>query len=115
MHKGSELILATCTDPENFVRGVPNLTFFFFFGFDEGRKDPNTTVREMAFCWRADNGPTLHARLVAAIFQKIRTCIARKSYTFVILQGRSGPPVPPLDAHMSKQARHNPCEGVLQY
>ena len=48
----------------------------FFFIFDEGRKDPNTTmsgrvsarqrnVIQMAFRWRADDGPTLNAVLVA--------------------------------------------------
>ena len=31
----------------------------------------------MAFRWRADDGPTLNAGLVAAIFHEIRTCIAR--------------------------------------
>ena len=39
--------------------------FFFFFLFDDGRKDPNTTISEMAFRWRADDGPTLNAGLVA--------------------------------------------------
>ena len=57
----------------------------------------------MAFRWRADDGPTLNAGLVAAIFQGIRTYIARKTCIFVIFQGGgSGPPVPPpLDPHMS--------------
>ena len=47
-----------------------------FFWFDVGRKDPHTTIRgpstarqrnaiEMAFCWRADDGPILNAGLVA--------------------------------------------------
>ena len=42
----------------------------------EGRADPNTTIRGpssacqrnaiyMAFCWRADDGPTLNSGLVA--------------------------------------------------
>ena len=60
-------------DPESFVRGGPTLTtFFFFFYFDEGWKDQNTTIAghrrpasEMAFRWRADDGPTLNAGLVA--------------------------------------------------
>ena len=38
----------TCADPESFVRGgggrVPILTTFFWFLFDEERKDPNTTI-----------------------------------------------------------------------
>ena len=55
----------------------------------------------MAFCWRADDDPTLNAGLVAAIFQRIWTCIiARKPYIFVIFQEGSGPPIPPLDPHM---------------
>ena len=56
----------------------------------------------MAFRWSADDDPTLNAGLVAAIFQGVRTCIARKPYTFVIFQGGgSEPPVPPpLDPHL---------------
>ena len=38
----------------------------------------------MAFRWRADDGPTLNAGLVAVIFQGIRTNIIKKHYTFVI-------------------------------
>ena len=48
----------------------------FFFLFDEGRMDPNTTISGpstarqriaiyLAYRWRADNGPTLNAGLVA--------------------------------------------------
>ena len=47
-----------------------------FFLFDEGRNDKNTTISgpssarqrnaiKMAFRWRADDGPTLNAGLVA--------------------------------------------------
>ena len=56
----------------------------------------------MAFRWRADDGPTLKAGLVVAIFQGIWTCIARKPYIFVIFQGGGGPdPLSPsLDPHM---------------
>ena len=50
--------------------------FFLFFLVDEGREDPNTTISgpslaqqrnaiKMAFHWRADDGPTLNAGLVA--------------------------------------------------
>ena len=43
-------------------------------------------------------------RMLAAIFQGIRTCIARKPCIFVIFrgggEGGSGPPVPPLVPHM---------------
>ena len=49
----------------------------------------------------ADDGPTLNAGLVAAIFQGIRTCFARKPYIFVIFQGGPNPLSPfPLDPHM---------------
>ena len=59
----------------------------------------------MAFRWRADDGPTLNAGLVAFCdFQGVRTSIAKEPYIFVIFQlgggGGSGPPVPPLDSHM---------------
>ena len=47
-----------CADPENYVRGSPTLTTFFF---SEGREDQNTTIsgQSVAFPWRSDNGPTL--------------------------------------------------------
>ena len=56
----------------------------------------------MAFRWRADDGPTLNACLVALCFKEIRTSIAEKPYIFVIFQG-SGfrtPGPTPLDPHM---------------
>ena len=34
--------LATCADPESFVRGGPTLTFFLVY---EGREDPSTIIR----------------------------------------------------------------------
>ena len=96
-----------------------NLFFLFFF------RDPSTTMsgpssarqrnaaiigppakrhymHYMAFRWRADDGPTLKAGLVAAIFQGIRTCIARKLY-FCDFSGGGGvqTPCPPLDPPMS--------------
>ena len=43
-------------------------------------------LKLMAFRWHADECPTLNAGLAAAIFQGIRTCIARKTYMFVIFQ-----------------------------
>ena len=51
----------------------------------------------MAFRWYVDDGPTLNAGLVAAICQRIQTCITRKSYIFVIFQrgGAFGPTVSP--------------------
>ena len=53
------------------------------------------------FRWRADDGPTLNPVLVAAIFQGIRTCIARKSYIFAIFQGEGPDPLSSiLDPYM---------------
>ena len=51
----------------------------------------------MAFHWRVDDALTLNAGLVAAIFQGIRNCIARKPYIFVIFHGGGGvrTPCPP--------------------
>ena len=51
-----------CADPESFVRGGPNLTFFFCFLVVDGREDRNTTLSgpssarqrnaiQMAFRW----------------------------------------------------------------
>ena len=60
--------LLTCVDPESFVRGGPTLTMFFLV--DEGREDPSTTISgpSSAFRWRADDGPTMNAGLVALRF-----------------------------------------------
>ena len=68
-------------DPESFVRGGPNSNnvFWGFFLVDEGREDPSITKSGpssasqqnaivMAFCWWADDGPTLNAGLVALSF-----------------------------------------------
>ena len=88
------------------------------FFFDEGIEDQNTAINgpssahqqnaiEMAFCWRANDGPTLNAGLVAAIFfQGIQTSIAKKPNNFEIFQGGWGPdPLsPPLDLHMQGKA-----------
>ena len=59
-----------------FCQRVSNYCFFSFFSFlvDEGREDSKTTKSgpssarqrnaiEMAFHWRADDGPTLNAGL----------------------------------------------------
>ena len=107
-----------CADQDSFVRGGPTLTGFFccfffvcvFFFVDERWEDPSTLYHYkraiigppakhhlMAFGWRADDDPTLNAGLVAAIFQGIWTCIARKPYIFVIFQGCPDPLSPPLD------------------
>ena len=49
---------------------------------------------QIAFRWRADDGPTLNAGLVASIFQGM-ACIACKPYIFVIFQGGVRTPSPP--------------------
>ena len=49
----------------------------------------------MAFRWRADDGQTLNAGLIAVIFQGIRTCIAKNPYILVIFQGGGSGPLPP--------------------
>ena len=57
----------------------------------------------MAFRWRAENGPTLNASLVALWFSLgIQTSIAKRPYIFVIFEGVSGPPAPhpPLNPPM---------------
>ena len=58
----------------------------------------------MAFPWRADDGATLKDGLVAAIFQGIWPCIARKPY-FCDFSGGGGVrtpcPPPPPDPPMS--------------
>ena len=64
----------SCADPENFVKGGPNLITFFLVV--KGSEDTNTAINgpssarqrnaiKMAFRWRADNGPTVNAGLVA--------------------------------------------------
>ena len=56
----------------------------------------------MAFYWRTDGGPTLNVGFGSCVvLPRIRTSIAKKPYIFVIFQGGSGPPVPPLDPHMN--------------
>ena len=53
----------------------------------------------MAFCWRANNGPTLNAGLVPLKILGIRSSIAKKFYIFVFLwffRGGGGGGVDPL-------------------
>ena len=65
----------TCADPECFVRVGPTFTTLFLV--DEVREGPNTTLSgsslanqqntiKVAFRWRADDGQTLYAGLVAS-------------------------------------------------
>ena len=79
----------------------------FFLLVDEGREDQLVTIatpakrHKMAFRWRADDGPTLNAGSLAAIFQVIRSCIAKKPYIFIIFQGVLDPlPPTPSGSHM---------------
>ena len=75
-HSGSESY--SCAGPERFIRGGSNLlTFFFSFcillmsggrikiPLLAGLVGPPAKAIEMAFPWRADDGPTLNAGLVA--------------------------------------------------
>ena len=103
--------LYTCADPENFVRGVPTLTTFFFCLVDEGWEKYHSK--------RAINGPP--AKRIECwlgslmIFQVIWTRIAKKPYIFVIFQGGGGggpDPCPALGIrtwymYVSLQARKN--------
>ena len=54
----------------------------------------------MAFRWRADDGPTLNAGLVALLFYRGFGQVLLKTLHFCDFQRGSGPPVPPLDPHM---------------
>ena len=94
--------------------------FFVFYLVDEGIENRNTAINgplsvhqrnaiKMAFRWRADDGPTLNAGLVAAIFQEIRTCIARKPCIFVIFQEGPDPLSLPLDPHIITPRRLCTC------
>ena len=55
--------------------------------------DPHleTPLLLKAFRWNADECPTINAGLAAAIFQGIRTCIARKPYIMWFFSVGSGP------------------------
>ena len=68
---------ASCADPESSVRGGRNLiTFYFLVDGIWGIEDPKIDINgpssarqrnaiEMAYRWRADDGPTLDAGFVA--------------------------------------------------
>ena len=95
-----------CMDPESFDRGGPTLTVFFFFTVDER----NQILQKAGLHWLASEMPLNGFSLAGhrwpniecwlgslVIFQGIQTSIARKPYIFVVFQGGSGPPVPPLE------------------
>ena len=59
----------------------------------------------MAFRWHADDGPTLNAGLVAAIFQGSGSVLLESPYIFVIFQGGPDPFVSPSgSAHVENAA-----------
>ena len=58
----------------------------------------------MAFRWRADGGQTLNAGLVALWYYRGSGPVLVRNPIFLLFfrgGGGSGPPVPPLDPHMS--------------
>ena len=60
----------------------------------------------MVFRWRADDGTTMNAGLVALrFFQGIRTSIAKKP-SFLIFRVGSNPPAPSGSSHVSDVSTH---------
>ena len=57
-------MLMSCANPESFVRGGPNRITFLIFLVVKGIEDPNITIN-MPSNHGTDDGPTLHAGLVA--------------------------------------------------
>ena len=62
----------------------------------------NAIKWRLAAWWRADDEPALNTSLVAAIFQEIRTCIARNPYSFLFFRGGPDPLSPRLLIRPSK-------------
>ena len=63
---------SACANPENFVRGGPNLITCIFFLVDEGIEDPSITIngpssarQRNVIRWLSDDGTTLNAGLVS--------------------------------------------------
>ena len=81
------------------------IIYLFIYLFYEGREDPSTTMSGPPSVWlAADDGATLNAVLVAAIFQGIRTCIAWKTYIFCDFSGLGVPdPLSPIWIRTCKQ------------
>ena len=82
------------------VRGGPTLIFFLV---NEGRKDPAGHHRP-AFCWRADDGPTLNSGLVALGFFRDSGPVLLRNPKFLRFFRGVRNPFPPLDLCMSKTA-----------
>ena len=105
-----------CMDPKSFDRGGPTLTVFFFT-VDERNQIPRKAglhwlASEMplnGFSLAGQRWPNIECWLGSlVIFQGIQTSIARKPYIFVVFQGVSGPPVPPLE-RICQPGRKNYC------
>ena len=102
--------------------------FDIFFVVDEGWEDPNTTLSgpsstrqrnaiEMAFRWRADDGPTLNAGLVASRFFRGSGPKLLRTLYFCNFPGGGGPPAPPpppLDPHMYEPSQKKLCRVTLK-
>ena len=79
-------------------QGMSNFDFFLV---DEGREDQNTTIGGPSSArqrnWRADNGPTLNAGLVACDFSGELDQYWLETLFFVIFKGGGGvrTPCPP--------------------
>ena len=98
-----------CTDPDVcFPEGFTFDNIFYIylcvFIVDEGKEDPNTTIRKPssanqgnAFHWFADDDLIFNL----CDFFGIRTNIAKKSYILVILQGGGSGPIVSGSAHIS--------------
>ena len=78
---------------------------------------PPAKCLEMAFRWRAYDGPTLNAGLVALwFFRRSGPVLLRNPIFLWIFRGRgSGPPVlPPLDPRMDLSPRASPLRTYIQ-
>ena len=83
---------------------------FDLFLVDEGREDQNTTIggptsarQRNAFRWRADNGPTLNARLVACDFSGDLDQSLLRNHIFVDFKGGVRTPCPPTGSAHDNQ------------
>ena len=96
-----------------FIRGeVSKFGNVLFCLFCKGIEDTNTAINgpswarqrntiEMAFRWRADDGLTLNAGLVALLFFRDPDQNCKETLYFFCFSGGSRPPVsPPLDPPM---------------
>ena len=109
--------------PRRFYQRGSNFDQKIFYFVYRGIEDPNTaingpsSVRQrnaigMAFRWRADDGTTLNAGLVALriFFKEIRTSITKKPYIFLFIQ--RGPPSESAHEHVQVLTCWS-CRGLL--